>query len=581
MNPQSLLRELSLRLTAIWRRSAALSVIAALAHLGTASAKDGATPNILFIICDDLNFQDLGPAHTPNLDKLLGVSTQFKGYPNFPWCNPSRASLLAGLRPEAIGIYNNEPKPAQVLSNRYWLPKAINESGYYTVGVGKIPHQGASGYNVPGWDRYLYPRNVNPPLATATIIPYSSKAGNEVAYWDDSVQLRDESYRNAALTLISDAKKQSDPWFVGVGFKKPHGPWYSHRSDWEANGFLNEDGTANLDSIPDLDMNPALPVKNYPSPAPKFNPKTNLVNAKYFRMGYRSCITHIDGLVGDLLEEVDTDPADPGLNLPSNLAVIFTSDHGYGTFNLGARVEGKLTPFEAGNRMPLWVHMPGQTEYQDRRDIIVELVDLYPTILDLAGHPKAVQGTLQTHGQSLKPHLLSGDWTGWNNWASTVIVNVPQEKRWKRVATSDLTSYHQLWNTRATLFANRDYTWTNPNSGTVHNWTADPEHWCNLSQSPRHPLVLELQALHPAPTIPQNLEIDLDSENQVIVTFFAEKGLRYTISASENMKTWEEVELVDGANAEVSRSYEAAPQITRFFRVDLWIDPLSDFSFKK
>jgi arylsulfatase A-like enzyme len=86
-------------------------------------------PNILFIIVDDLNWVDVAPSHTPNLDRLLAVSTEFKGYPNFPWCNPSRCSLFAGLRPEAIGIYDLDPFPRVVLPNRYWLPQGINDSG--------------------------------------------------------------------------------------------------------------------------------------------------------------------------------------------------------------------------------------------------------------------------------------------------------------------------------------------------------------------------------------------------------------------------------------------------------------------
>ncbi len=261
--------------------------------------------------------------------------------------------------------------------------------------------------------------------------------------------------------------------------------------------------------------------------------------------------------------------------------MVFTSDHGYGTYNLGTRVEGKVTPFEAGTRMPLWVHMPGQASYQDRRDIIVELVDIYPTILDLAGHPEATQGKLMTHGQSLKPHLLSGDWTGWNNWASTLIVNVNQEKRWKRVSTLDLTSYHhQLWNAKATLFANRPYTWTDPVDGTTQTWEADPEHWCNLTQSPNHPLVRQLQALHRPAPLPQDLQIEDTPDDHTTISFFAETGLRYTISASPDLETWERLEVVDGVNAEISRSYERTAR-KRFFQVNLWVDPVADFSFMK
>lgn len=355
-------------------------------------------PNILFIAVDDMrtltgSYGDK-MAITPNIDALATQSTQFnKAYVSWPVCGPSRMSLMTGQRPEANGITNLKLKIRNVNPDIVTLPQLLKANGYETAAVGKI----------------FDPRNVesrvkDDPLSWS--IPYQTpkaslkdKSHLAVRSIDEPAEkFVDGNINNRGKKLLTQMSKSDKPFFLAVGYKRPHLPFIAptkHFDKYDRSAFeLASFQQAPKNSNPKYILNNNGEFRTY-RPTPKAGqsikpyPKGRLSDAHQREVlhGYYASVTFVDSLVGELLETLEkTGKAD-------NTIIVFWGDHG---FHLGDHgMWGKHTTMEQANRIPMMIKLPNGAIGQYNKP--VETLDLYPTLAELA----KVKTTQTMHGQSL------------------------------------------------------------------------------------------------------------------------------------------------------------------------------------
>ena len=330
--------------------------------------------NVLFIIADDLRpllgCYGYSGMHTPNIDRLAQRGTLFnRAYCQYPICNPSRTSILTGLRPNTTRVFSNTKRFRETLPNAVTLPQHFKASGYHTESVGKIAHNLSMqddfySWSVPSWTKSFY---VNPTL---------NPAWRSLDVEDD--ELRDGKTAKRAVEVLENI--QNTRFFLGVGFHKPHLPFYAPKKYYQ----LYKDENFNLPSSRSLpDGAPTIVIKqslwfrsfqDVPDEGPLSNAKTlELIRA------HAASTSYMDAQVGRVLDRLDA------LRLTENTVIVFAGDHG---FHLGEHGKwGKNTLFEVSLRSPLIVSVPGQTHIGVKTDALVELVDLYPTLSDACQIP--------------------------------------------------------------------------------------------------------------------------------------------------------------------------------------------------
>jgi iduronate 2-sulfatase len=362
----------------LWIGWLALALFAALAAGTGCRAQTPRKPNVLLIIADDLR-PDLGcygnrDVRTPNIDRLAARGTLFnRAYCQYPLCSPSRSSFLTGKRPETTGIYNNRTHIRRTLPNVVTLPQYFKQNGYVSIGLHKIFHDGyddRASWSVPHWD----------PSKKDGIVSFAEDerpAVEAVNVTDD--QLPDGATAARAVKLLEQYR--NEPFFMAVGFRRPHQPFTMPKRYWD---LYNE---ATLRLPPNMEM---------PDDAPDFAafsrsdvgrytglPKTGARNDAQGREllhGYYACVSYVDAQVGRLLRSLDI------LGLRDNTIVVFWGDHGYQLGEHGMWAS-KETLYEISLRSPLIVSAPGQRAPGARTDGLVEAIDVYPSLAELAGLP--------------------------------------------------------------------------------------------------------------------------------------------------------------------------------------------------
>ncbi|MHC5541780.1 sulfatase, partial [Singulisphaera rosea] len=367
-------------------------------------------PNVLFLISDDLN-NLLGCygdplAKTPNLDRLAARSVRFdRAYCAFPLCGPSRNSMLTGLYPNSTGILTNGQVFRQTIPSQRSLPQAFRNAGYFAGRIGKLFHYnvpmsvGTNGHDDPGsWELELNPAGVDrleeeprivslrPGEFGATLSWYASPKGDR----DHTDGLMAE---DAEWVLERFARRKDRPFFLAVGFFRPHTPYVAPK--------------AYFDLHPESTMPVVQGVKEDQAdiPAPALlsaRRDNNLDDAKRreARQGYNASISFMDAQVGRVIDALDR------LGLAENTIIVFTSDHGYHVGEHG--LWQKMSLFEESARVPLLIAAPGLATKGRAAKTPVSHVDLYPTLAELCGveHPTNLQG------QSLVPILKDPDTVG-------------------------------------------------------------------------------------------------------------------------------------------------------------------------
>jgi iduronate 2-sulfatase len=387
------------------RRIQVLFCVALLAVCFCAQADTTASArlNVLFIACDDLR-NDLGCygdtlVKTPNLDRLAQRGLVFnRAYCQQALCNPSRASLLTGRRPDSLRIWDLPTHFRATMPEIVTLPQHFKNNGYFTQNIGKIFHNfrqeipgDPASWSVPAVMHFTR-HDSDTPLMDGPIPPNSAKDPKcecrdvpDEAYFDGRVA-------KLAVEALRERKATAQPFFLAVGFWKPHSPFNAPKRYWDL---------YRRDEVP-LSRN-----ADWPKDAPRVawhngrelrgDEQRELTPeaVREIRHGYFANVSYLDAQIGKVLDELHR------LGLADKTIVVFWSDHGY---HLGEKtLWAKTSNFELDARVPLIIARPNQKSAGKTTESLAELLDLYPTLVDLYGLPK-VAGL---EGVSLAPVLTS------------------------------------------------------------------------------------------------------------------------------------------------------------------------------
>jgi uncharacterized sulfatase len=358
----------------------------------TASALAATTPNVLFIVVDDLN-TDLGcyghpVVKSPHIDRLAARGVRFEhAHSQYPLCNPSRASFLSGRRPETSGIYVLNTSARSAFPDAVLLPQFFRQKGYHSAGAGKVFHS-ARMSDPASWDFYQDGEGDDPQEKEAIQSRYGGGDGRPRFHIldGDGSRMRDGINTASVLGWIRTQSAAGKPWFLAAGYHKPHLPWTAPKRFF--------------------DLYPAAGVPPAPEPAlrgiPAIALQTELSGFEQpesragAMRGYYACVSLTDFFIGQLLDELDR------RDLWRNTVVVLVGDNGFHLGDHGG-LWAKLSAFDAATRVPLIMAGAGLPAGRVVTTP-VELLDIYPTLVDLSGFtpPAGLEG------RSLRPLLQPG-----------------------------------------------------------------------------------------------------------------------------------------------------------------------------
>lgn len=405
------------RVTSRWRRMG-LAVCGGIlgALSGAAGSGDAKRPNVLFIVADDLR-PDLGcygdaDVISPRIDSLAANGVVFdRAYCQQAVCNPSRTSVLTGLRPDTVEVWDLRARFRELQPDIVTLPQYFREQGYFTQSVGKIFHNETRSipgrvpmsdpvsWSVPGvyedgahWEDWVVPGDPSGPKKKGDA--WQSLDVPDEAYWDGRIA-------NAACTALDEMSGKDQPFFLAVGFWKPHLPFNAPKKYWDLYApevFERMHSTSRPQGAPEIAGHNWKELRSYGGIPKKGGLDESTVD--HLRHGYYAGISFLDAQVGKVLDRLDE------LGLRENTIIVFWGDHG---FHLGEHeLWGKTSNYELDARVPLIISVPGKLNAGATTQALVELVDLYPTLADLAGLP--IPAALE--GVSLRPQLAAPEAPG-------------------------------------------------------------------------------------------------------------------------------------------------------------------------
>lgn len=360
--------------------------------LQTALADDaGRPPNVLLVVVDDLN-SDIGSyghpsVQTPNIDRLAGRGVLFtRAYNQYPQCNQSRASFLLSQYPDQTQVLSLKEHIRDSQPEAVTLPQHFRDNGYFTARVGKIFHQGVppdigrDGLDdAASWDLAINPAGVDIQVdeQIVTIAPPEHKRlsfGGMLSWLslDSEEPHTDEIGAAEAMRILREyhPERTGRPFFLALGFYRPHTPYVAPSRFFD---LYSEDSIA-LAKVPpgDRENKPIAALADRP-----YQAEMSEEQKRQAIQGYHASISFMDEQLGKVLDALEAG------GLADNTVVVFLSDHGYQLGSHGLWQKKDL--FENSLRTPLVMVAPGQLEAGGRSDKLVELVDLYPTLVALAG----------------------------------------------------------------------------------------------------------------------------------------------------------------------------------------------------
>lgn len=449
--------------------------------------------NVLFLIADDLNnslgcYGD-GLVRTPSLDRLASRGTRFEtANCTFPLCGPSRNSLLTGRYPNSTGILANSQIFRQSIPDAVSLPQCFRQQGYFAARIGKLYHYnvpnsiGTVGHDDPAsWELQLNPAGVDrtrehkrifslvPGQFGGTLSWYASPHSDE--HHTDAMQAAD-----AEWVLERCAQQNHRPFFLSVGFFRPHTPYVAPQKPW----FDMYD----VNSMP-LVTNVEADLADIPAMALASRKKEQLSMSdeqrRQARQAYYASISFMDAQVGRILDALDR------LQLADRTIIVFTSDHGY---HLGEHgLWQKQSLFEESSRVPLLIVAPGTTPGSVCR-IPVSHVDLFPTLTELCG----IQPPEGLQGQSLAPLLRDSNAPS-RGWALTQVVRgsnaaPPTDRSRKKTANNNPNTAPEPPRVFGYSLRTQRYRYTEWDSGKagreLYDHQHDPRELTNLANNPEH-----------------------------------------------------------------------------------------------
>jgi iduronate 2-sulfatase len=380
--------------------------------------------NVLFIMSDDLNCSLSCYGHplvkSPNIDKLAKRGVRFEhAYCQYPLCNPSRASLMTGRRPNTTGVVGNGLHFRKVLPDVVTLPELFKKNGYYSARIGKIYHYGVpgqigtSGLDDPqSWTEFINPRGHDKDVEDKVInyMPNNGNLGAALAWLDDEAADEEETDGKVASEAIRLLEEHKDkPFFIAAGFYRPHVPEITPKKYYELYPFekvqLPVEPREHMKAIPDM----AFHVK-----PPNYNLEPEQL--RRFKRGYFASVSFMDAQVGRLLKALEK------LKLADKTIVVFISDHGWMLGEHGQWQKQAL--FEQAARVPMIIYVPKGKGNGKTSPRVVELVDIYPTIAELCG----LSAPAGFQGKSLKP-LLENPKAAWDKPAFTQVTSADRHGR--------------------------------------------------------------------------------------------------------------------------------------------------------
>lgn len=386
----------------------------------SAAGADSKHPNVLFIAVDDLR-PSIGCygdewAITPNIDRLAARGVQFnRAYCQVAVCNPSRASLMTGLRPDTLGVWTLPIHFRESVPDAVTIPQWFRKFGYTAVSHGKIFHN-------PTPDPQSWSEPIRPNGKTAASYPEGT---------DDRIQaveksLPDDDWRKNNLRgpstaapdvadqeLVDGARTQmaiedlrrlarsSQPFFLAMGYIRPHLAWIAPKKYWQLHdptrlpvlleGQVTPD-TPSYALSDSYEMTHYMDLVDFPKPWDK--QRVSREQAQHLMHAYYACVSYIDAQIGLLLDALEEE------GIADNTLVVLWSDHGWklGEFNGW----GKMTNYEIDTRVPLIIAAPNVAAAGKQSQELAELLDLFPTLCELAG----IEVPNFVEGSSLVPNLV-------------------------------------------------------------------------------------------------------------------------------------------------------------------------------
>lgn len=385
-------------------RSAAAAIFVCLA--GVASGAD--RPNVLFIVSDDLTCR-LGcygddQAVTPHIDRLASMGTTFtRAYCQYPVCNPSRNSFLSGMRPNETGLPAKWQALRDLVPDVTTLPQLFRQDGYYAASISKIFHisQWDPPFPTSGWPlgderSWDFRINTQPANRGRRGMPPFPRKGQRIEFpghggaidygmisMEDDEAQEDGQAALEAIRMLDQPREK--PLFLAVGFRRPHAPFVAPEKYF----WPYDRATLAIAAAGDRGDTTPLAFNVHP---PNYGDPEAMLGLK---QSYLASVSFLDAMVGRLMEALEH------RDMLDETIVVFFSDHG---FALGERGNWhKFTLFEESARVPLIILAPGVGEPGSVVRQNVELVDLYPTLMDLCGLSEPNQALA---GKSLVPLMV-------------------------------------------------------------------------------------------------------------------------------------------------------------------------------
>lgn len=447
-------------------------------------------PNVLFLISDDLNnfLGCYGDLHvkTPNIDKLAARGVRFdRAYCTFPLCGPSRNSMLTGLYPNSTGILANAQIFRQTIPSQVSLPQAFRQQGYFAGRIGKLYHFnvpnsiGTDGHDDPAsWELQLNPAGVDrleehPKIFSLTPGQFGGTLSWYASPKGDADHTDGKIADGAEWVLERCAKRNDQPFFLAVGFFRPHTPYVAPKTPY-------------FDQYPEAEMPVVQGVKEDQADLPaaalgsykKEQDKLTDDLRRQTVQAYYASISFMDAQVGRVVNALDR------LGLADNTIIVFTSDHGYHMGEHGLWQKQSL--FEESARVPLLIVAPGVGGKGTKVLTPVSHLDLYPTLTALAG----IKAPANIQGQSLVPMLKDPAAKG-RGWALTQVVRGGNIKRFgasPAIGDSDKRFFGYSLRTPRWRYTE----WDEGKQGReLYDHDVDPKELTNLADVPAHAKIIE------------------------------------------------------------------------------------------